>query len=77
MKPIINNDGAIANAAVLMADDVTHRRVVCPACVEKVFEMWPEGWDARAAYKCSGLSGESPEERKAEFKAVLRHLFRR
>jgi len=77
MEPVINKDGAIANAAVLSVDDVTHRRVVCPACAEKVFEMWPEGWDAHAAHKCGGLSGEAQEDRKAEFKASLRHLYRR
>jgi len=56
-------------------DDVVHRRVLCPACGQKVFEMWPEGWDAHAEHRCAGLSGVTPEERKAEFKSRFRHLF--
>jgi hypothetical protein len=39
----------IRNAAQLTADDVAMRRVLCPACEEKVFETWPGGWDAHAA----------------------------
>ncbi len=26
------------------------------------------GWDAHAAYKCTGLSSHAPDSRKAEFK---------
>lgn len=76
MKTQRSADGTILNAAVLSAADVAHERVICPICMEKVFEMWPEGWDAHAAHTCKGLEGESPETRKPEFKSALRHLFR-
>jgi hypothetical protein len=42
----------------------------------EVFERWPEGWDAHAAHACEGLNPGTPEERKAEFRRVLGHLFR-
>jgi hypothetical protein len=42
----------------------------------KVFERWPEGWDAHAAHRCEGVDLGTPEERKAEFRRVLGHLFR-
>ncbi len=42
----------------------------------KVFEKWPEGWDAHAAHRCEGVNPGTPEERKAEFRRVLAHLFR-
>ncbi|MFL5495383.1 MAG: hypothetical protein ACJ8DC_13450 [Gemmatimonadales bacterium] len=64
------------NAAVLSAAEVAHERVLCPACMYKVFEKWPEGWDAHAAHRCDGVNPGTPEERKAEFKRVLSHLFR-
>lgn len=76
MKAQLSTSGTILNAAVLTAADVAHRRVLCPVCMEKEFEMWPEGWDAHAARRCKGLEGTTPEARKAEFKRVLRHLFR-
>ena len=76
MKAIRAEDDAIQNAAVLTADAVVHQRVRCPACMAKVFEMWPEGWDAHAAGPCAGLSDGTTEQRKSEFKWVLRHLFR-
>jgi hypothetical protein len=76
MKAQRGGDGTILNAAVLCAQDVVHKRVLCPACMDKVFEMWPEGWDAHAAHRCSGVSDGSVEARKAEFKEVLGHLFR-
>lgn len=41
--------------------------VMCPACGQHPFRRWPWGWDAHAAYKCSGLVETTPEERKAEF----------
>lgn len=69
-------DRTILNAAVLSASEVARQRVLCPACMHKVFEMWPEGWDAHAAHRCEGLSSGTPEERKAEFRRVLGHLFR-
>jgi hypothetical protein len=76
MKPQFSSDGTILNAAVLVAADVAHRRVLCPACMDKVFEIWPEGWDAHAAHRCKGLDGSTPQERKAEFKQALGRLFR-
>jgi hypothetical protein len=47
MKPQLSSGGTILNAAVLTAADVVHKRVLCPACMEKEFERWPGGWDAR------------------------------
>lgn len=76
MKPQLSRNGTILNAAVLLPEHVVHRRVLCPACMEKEFVMWPEGWDAHAAHKCKGLEDGSPEARKAEFKRVLGRLFR-
>jgi hypothetical protein len=76
MKPQLSSTGTILNAAVLSAVDVAHKRVLCPACMEKEFEMWPEGWDAHAAHRCKGVEGATPQERKAEYKRVLNHLFR-
>ena len=76
MKPQLGKDGTILNAAVLTAADVAHKQVLCPACMEKVFVMWPEGWDAHAAHRCQGLDAGSPDVRKAEFRRVLGHLFR-
>lgn len=55
MKAQLSSDGTILNAAVLTADDGAHKRVLCPACMEKEFEMWPEGWDAHTAHRCKGL----------------------
>jgi hypothetical protein len=76
MKPQLSSGGVILNAAVLTAADVAHKRVLCPACMEKEFEMWPEGWDSHAAHRCKGLGDGTTQERKAEFKRVLGHLFR-
>jgi len=75
MKPVLQNN-VIINAAVLSADDVTHRRVICPACGKFEFQMWPEGWDAHAEHRCEGLTSGTPEERKKEFKSKLKHLFK-
>ena len=76
MKTERGSDGTILNAAVLTAADVVHQRVLCPACMTKVFESWPEGWDAHAAHRCTALSEATPVKRKAEFKQALAHLFR-
>ena len=76
MKAVKDADGTILNAAVLHARDVVHKRVLCPACGQKVFVMWPEGWDGHAAWRCDGLGSESREDRKAEYKQTLGHLFR-
>jgi len=72
----MSRTGTILNAAVLTPSDLAHKRVLCPACMDKEFVMWPEGWDAHAAYKCKGLADGPPDARKAEFKRVLGHLFR-
>lgn len=76
MKPQLSSDGTILNAAVLTAADVVHKRVLCPVCMEKVFAMWPEGWDAHAAHRCGGVESGSPEDRKAAFRLAVGHLFR-
>jgi len=76
MKPQLSTNGTILNAAVLAPADLAHKRVLCPACMEKEFAMWPEGWDAHAAHKCKGLDDGTAEARKAEFKRKLGHLFR-
>lgn len=70
------SDGTILNATVLSPSQLTHERVLCPACMLEVFEKWPEGWDAHAAHRCEGVNLGTPEERKAEFLGVLGHLFR-
>lgn len=77
MKAILNPDGVILNAAVLTVDAVAHKRVLCPACGQKVFQVWPEGWDAHAATVCSGLTATGAKARKEEYRAALGHLFRR
>jgi predicted nuclease with RNAse H fold len=41
---------------------------VCPACNTFKFKMWPVGWDAHAAHKCTGIIGKDPEKRKRLFK---------
>jgi ribosomal protein S27AE len=71
-----NAGGAIVNADDLTADDVAHDKVLCPACGEKVFLAWPEGWDGHAGWKCPMIHGATPEERKANYKARFRRLFR-
>ena len=69
-------DGTIANAAELVADQVTGQRVLCPACRTMTFALWPGGWDAHAAHACSGLGPGTPEARKHEFKQRFATLFR-
>ncbi len=76
MRPVRDSNGTIINAALLRVDDVAHRKVLCPACGEKVFKMWPEGWDSHAAHQCGGLESKGLKKRRAEFKFRLRHLFR-
>jgi len=76
MKVQRGSDGTILNAAVLTAAEVAHERVLCPACMDHSFTMWPEGWDAHAAHRCKGLDEGTAQARKAEFKRVLSHLFR-
>jgi len=76
MRPVRNSDGVIVNAAKLRVSQVVGQRVSCPGCGAKDFARWPDGWDAHAAHKCAGLENETEVERKAEFKALLRALFR-
>ena len=71
-----NSEGVIINANELIVDEVVGDRVLCPACQNKVFQVWPEGWDAHAAHRCLGVSGSTHEERKAEFKRQWSRLFR-
>ena len=76
MEPICRADGAIINVLELRAAQVSHEKVLCPACHDFVFQMWPEGWDGHAGYKCAGLAASSIEDRKAEFKTRFGFLFR-
>ena len=76
MKPKINREGIIMNTENLTVDQVVGRRAFCPACGQKDFKMWPEGWDGHAGYKCEGLDSDDVKERKAEFKSRFRYLFR-
>lgn len=70
--------GVIVNAASLVAGQIVHERVLCPACKRKVFAMWPEGWDAHAGSlkACEPDLGDSAQERKIEYKRRFRALFR-
>jgi len=70
-------DGAIVNARDLKASDVAGKRVLCPACEEFTFQMWPGGWDGHSGWKCTGIAGSDPEERKSEFRERFGYLFRR
>ena len=60
----------------LTADDVAGQRVLCPGCGKKVFESWPEGWDAHAGYRCN-MPGATIEDRKLTFKNQFGHLFKK
>jgi hypothetical protein len=71
-----NSNGVITNAEKLTVREVVHSRVLCPGCHDKVFELWPCGWDAHSAFKCSGVKSGSEEQRKTEFKRRFVHLFR-
>lgn len=66
----------IRDAIGLSARDVAGRRVLCPACGEKTFDSWPAGWDSHAAHVCSGLTQNTPADRKAEFRDRFANLFR-
>jgi hypothetical protein len=59
----------------LKAADVAGRRVLCPACNQKIFESWPLGWDAHA-HSCVGVKEQNRHDPKSAFKARFRHLFR-
>lgn len=68
--------GVITDVNGLTAGDVARKRVLCPACREKVFSSWPGGWDAHVGSKCTGAQGTNAEARKADFKYRFGHLFR-
>lgn len=57
MPAQFDDAGVIVNATDLIADDVAHKRVLCPWCRDKVFSMWLEGLDAHAAFRCTGVEG--------------------
>jgi hypothetical protein len=42
---------------------------LCPACQKKLFARWPWGWDGHAAHGCTGVSGETPADRKQAYRA--------
>lgn len=44
------------------------RERLCPACQQKTFARWPWGWDGHAAHGCSGVTGDTPEERKRAYR---------
>jgi hypothetical protein len=75
-RPRVDAHGVIVNAAELTAADLAGKRVLCPGCGEKVFEMWPGGWDAHAAHLCRGALGATDELRKADFRKRFDRLFR-
>jgi hypothetical protein len=68
--------GVITNAKDLTADQVVWQPVRCPLCSAKDFKMWPFGWDAHAAHKCTALKANTGTDRKSEYKGRLIHLFR-
>jgi hypothetical protein len=75
LLPRVDQAGVIVNAADLRSDQVTNRKVLCPACRGLVFQKWPEGWDSHAEHRCSGVTAIDAEGRKREFKRRYRHLF--
>ncbi len=76
LLPRTDERGVIVNTADLRPDQVVGRKVLCPACRSLVFKTWPEGWDAHAEHKCSGVTANDPVRRKAEFKRRYSYLFR-
>lgn len=76
VSPRIDAQGVILNAEELSTTRVAMKRVLCPACNEKVFAEWSAGWDAHAAHRCTGLGTHSAEERKEEYRTRFAHLFR-
>ena len=76
LLPRVDAAGVIINAEELAVDQVVGKRVRCPACKMLAFRSWPEGWDAHAAMRCRGISGSSPDARKAEYKRRFGQLFR-
>ena len=76
LLPRVDDRGVIVNAADLRPDQVVGKKVLCPACRSLVFKTWPEGWDAHAEHKCSGVTANDPARRKSEFKRRYGFLFR-
>jgi hypothetical protein len=74
MNVLYDSEGYIVNAAVLKPEVLHMQYVRCPACAEFPFFRWPSGWDGHAQM-CKGIDEGTVEERKAEFKMVLGHLF--
>ena len=77
LLPRTDDRGVIVNAADLRPDQVVGRKVLCPACRSLVFKTWPDGWDAHAEHKCSGVTANDPARRKSEFKRRYGYLFRK
>ena len=71
----VTGDTLIESVDGLTVRDVVGRRVLCPACGEKIFAKWPLGWDAHAV-RCKGTDGDNPSDKKATYKSKYRHLFR-
>jgi hypothetical protein len=74
-RVVRNTERIIMNAEELTAADLANEKVLCPACGQKVFAAWPEGWDGHAGWACA-IDGITPEERKANYKRRFRRLFR-
>ena len=55
--------------AIKNSNNVDEHRRLCPACKDYWFKRLSFGWDAHAAYKCTGLADKNPEVRKKQFKA--------
>ena len=49
---------------VRQAKDRTAKARLCPACGKKEFARWPWGWDGHAAHNCTGIVGDTPEDRR-------------
>ena len=77
LLPRVDDKGVIVNAVDLRPDQVVGKKVLCPACRSLVFKTWPEGWDAHAEHKCSGLTANDASRRKTEFKRRYGFLFRK
>jgi hypothetical protein len=69
---ITKHDGMLSNATKPKTKKTKYSQPkmskVCPACNTFEFKMWPFGWDAHAAHKCTGIVGTNPQARKRLFK---------
>lgn len=66
VRPSRSRSGPSVVVPVVQTGDDPGR--ICPACGTKRFVRWPWGWDAHAAHSCTGVQGETPEQRKKLFK---------